>query len=68
MLNMARKPELELYSRAIGQDLPTLMKQMRADGLNPSQICNRLYKEHDIDVSDMTIRRWLARIDEMGVV
>lgn len=51
---------MELLDRLLDGGLAEYLGQRRAQGWSYQRIANELRDEHDADVSDETVRRWVA--------
>ena len=55
-----------LLDRLLEGTLDDRLREWRSEGLSLNGITKRLHREHDIDVSTDTVRRWLMEIDRQA--
>jgi IS30 family transposase len=61
---MVTKPPLFLaYDSQLGGRLSEILATYQAAGHSPERIARLLYAEHGVEVSRMTIVRWLTYVD-----
>ncbi len=54
----------DLVDRVLDGNLEAMLGKWRADGTSYRQIAKSLLVDHNIDVSDETIRRWVIGLGE----
>lgn len=60
---MAPTDTRNLVSRLIPGGLDAFLTEARSEGLTFAQIARRLFEEHDIDVTQETVRRWVSQTE-----
>lgn len=61
---MAGSATFPLYDRLLDGHLTEILERLLADGLSIPQVRDRIRDEHKVDVSDATVRRWIADLDK----
>ena len=59
---MAGRSTYDAWNGYLGGKLGTILKDARAAEQSFGQISRTLYRDHDIDVSQDTVRRWCLQV------
>lgn len=57
---MAPIPVRPLVDRILDGQLDALLLDWTADGMSPNAISRKLLVEHDLDIGEDTVRKWIA--------
>lgn len=53
-----KSPTYKLVSEKVGTETIDYLRKLRTDGLSWRSISLRLYREHELDVTEVTLRKW----------
>lgn len=56
----AKSPTYLLVSEKVGKDAVAFLRQRRNRGLSWRGISHELFAQHGVDVTEVTLRKWLA--------